>query len=155
MQTLLGAQLLSDLRLARIRGLNRSYAPPNLPVSNYDQTNQTILRNARPFIYRATALVISALAYQGTFALNLAVGFNNHATLIRYVQWFDLATLPTAGAVPIQSIPVNPTQEFSWSPSQDGLIFENGCVFGLSSTAMTYTASLTADLYMRMEGLAL
>lgn len=155
MVTLLGAQLLSDLQLARIRTLNRAYSPAALPPSNYDLSNQSVLRNARPLIYQTSALVISAIAYNGRFALNLATGFNNHATLIRYVQWFDLAALPTLGAVPIQSIPVNPQQEFSWSPPQDGLIFENGLVFGLSTAAATYTASVTADLFMRMEGLVL
>lgn len=153
MQTLLGAQLLSDLTLARIRTLNRFYYPPLLPVSNYDQTNQSVLRNARPWIYTSAALVVSAIAYPGKFLLSLATGFNNNASSIRYVQWFDRTTLPVLGAVPIQSMPVNPQQEFSWSPSQDGLIFENACVFGISSTAATYTASLTSDLYMRMEGL--
>lgn len=153
MQTLLGAQLLSDLQLSRIRGLNRFYYPSSLPISNYDQTNQSVLRAARPWIYRATALIASALAYQGTFSLNLATGFNNNAA-IRYVQFFDQIALPALGNVPIQSIPVNPMQEFSWSPPQDGLIFELACVVGVSTTAMTFTAA-AADLYVRMEGLAL
>jgi hypothetical protein len=153
MQTLLGAQLLSDLTLARIRTLNRFYSPPTLPVSNYDQTNQSVLRNARPLIFTAAALVASGIVYQGRFTLSLVTGFNNNLA-IRYVQFFDQPTVPVNPQVPIQSIPVNPQQEFSWSPSQDGLIFERACSFGLSTTAMTFTAA-AADLYLRVEGLVL
>lgn len=153
MQTLLGAQLLSDLQLARIRSLNQTYFPPWLAVSNYDQTNQSILRNARPFIFVTAALAASGIAYQGRYALNLATGFNNNAAL-RYVQFFDRATIPVLGTVPIQSIPVNPMTEFSWSPSEDGLIFESALAFGISTTAATFTAG-AADLFMRIEGLVL
>jgi hypothetical protein len=150
MQTLLGAQLLSDLTLARIRTLNQGYTP-SLPPN--DQNNQSVLRGVRPWIYRATALVVSAVAYQGRFNLNLVVGFNTNAA-IRYVQLFDQPAVPTIGQVPIQSIPVNPEQEFSWSPSQDGLIFERACVIAISTTAVTFTAS-AANLYARIEGLVL
>jgi hypothetical protein len=140
MDTIFGAQLLSDLSLARIRGLE---SPAHLSA----------LRGARTFIYRATALVVSAFAYQGRFVLTLATGFNNNDDP-HYIQFFDQATLPAMGDVPIQTLPVNPQQEGSWSPSQDGLIFEHACVFGLSSTAATFTAA-PAGLYMRIEGLVL
>lgn len=140
MSTLLGAQNLSDLYLARIR-------------SDFKRTDNSILRNSQFFIYQSTALVASALAYQGSFNLNLATGFNNNAA-IRYVQFFDQVALPALGNVPLQSIPVNPIQEFSWSPSEDGLVFSVACVFGISTTAATFTAG-AADLFMRIEGIAI
>jgi len=142
MPTLQGAQNLSDLFLSRIRTDFRRVGVDN-----------SLLRNARFHTFQTTALVISGIAYNGTFNLNLASGFNNNVAL-RYLMFFDRSTVPVPGAVPIQSIPVNPMQEFSWSPPQDGLIFEAACVFGLSTTPVTFTAS-AADLFMRIEGIAL
>ncbi len=153
MQTLLGAQLLSDLTLARIRSFNKTWCPQPLGALAIQTSDNSVLRGARPWIDVTTALVTSRIIYQGRFALSLAVGFNNNAT-IRYIQFFDQSTLPSAGNVPIQSIPVNAQQEWSWSPSQDGLIFEHACVIGISTTAATFTAG-AADLFTRVEGLVL
>jgi len=141
MPTLQGAQNLADLYLARIR------------IDFRRTIDNSLLRSARFHTYRTLALVVSDIAYNGTFVLNLASGFNNNAAL-RYLMFFDQTALPVLGSVPIQSIPVNPLQEFSWSPPQDGLIFEAACVFGLSTTPVTFTAS-AADCFMRIEGIAL
>lgn len=152
MQTLLGAQLLSDQTLARIRTLNQFFAPASYGTSSA-QINQSVLRGARGWVDSSPALAISRVLYPGKFLLSLSVGFNNRDTL-QYVQLFDQSNTPVGGDVPIQALPVNPFQEWSWNPSQDGLIFEHACVIGISTTAATFTAG-TATLWQRTEGLVL
>jgi hypothetical protein len=85
----------------------------------------------------AAALINSEQVYAGPCVLSVISGFNNDGTLLRYAQVYDLAGAPGAGDVPVQSIPVAPMAEWSWSP--DLWEFTDGIWFALSSTALSFT----------------
>jgi hypothetical protein len=63
----------------------------------------------------------------------------------QFVQVFDLADVPSTGAIPALVIPINATadRELAWIPPRS---FYVGCVIANSSTGPTYTAG-SADCF--------
>lgn len=65
----------------------------------------------------------------------------------RYMQFFNTATTPSAGAVPALAFPINPglTTILNTFFSSAGINFTTGIAMGISTTSGTYTAATAAE----------
>lgn len=127
-----------------VNGAAVSNANP-LPV--YVASSSTPLTWSNPSALAATG-VIKASAGE----LFILYGFCVYTTAKGYFQVFNKTTAPSAGNVPIESIPVTPAtslQDSTFSlgplPAKD---YATGISWGFSSTAATFTAIAGSNIWV-------
>jgi hypothetical protein len=115
--------------MARQRIMAQSYSQPNLFTRFGASATDTI---------------------SGTPARLLGGCVWNKATAVRYLQFFNRATNPTAGTSALISRVLAPGEKYSWQSfdfgSNDGFLMSTGLAWGFSTTESTYTAGAPADV---------
>lgn len=102
--------------------------------------------------YNSMGAAVSGVIKASSGNLHILGAINLGAT-IRYLQLFDRTTVPTAGLVPLKCYPVYPGGGFTpldsaWfgiSAKGKGLFFATGISWGMSTTALTYTAATSSE----------
>jgi len=57
-----------------------------------------------------------------------------------FVQLFDSDKLPALGDVPVDALPLPADGAAGWNFGERGRVFENGCSWAVSTTAISFTA---------------
>lgn len=100
--------------------------------------------------YEALAVASATVATSAGHFTRIQGYFNGAAD--RWLQLHDAKVLPANGAVPLRVWPLYATAPFDQNFQNDGVTFANGCVFAVSSTQATLTASAdTMDVYVNGE----
>lgn len=102
--------------------------------------------------YNSAGFAVDGVIFTGLGDLWLFSGFNPTANQ-GWVQLFDLAAVPGAGAAPIQSLLVPSLGTFSFVPSPIRAPYAAGCVWAISTSGDVLAPSADAWwVYAEAEG---
>jgi len=122
-------------------------------------TARTLNPNSAITEWDSQAYVNSGVIAAAPCTLLTAVGSNKGAAML-YIMFFDSATVPADGAIPvIEPIPLPPGGTFNLNeqdlsragqgaPNQNGLTMVNGLSWAASTTAATKTVDATSSIWM-------
>lgn len=120
---------------AALAGTTGDYTPATVDSLGYlrvrDRDSEQALLNARTTAL-AGSLVIKASAGR-------LYGFQGYVTATGFIQLFNSSTVPADAAVPVEVIPVEADQPFSFDAGRRGIQFSSGISACFSTTGPTKT----------------